>query len=125
MKRLKIFLLASASLSLTGCFTVDTVTLGNGCEHVVMRNCGWKLLDWVPLFCGNADEKSSCATAFFRDDVTMEKVQRRFADYAGARTIECPVYHVKDSIFTSVLGLPITIPYLFTYREIALSGTLK
>ena len=113
-----------ATLCLTGCFTVDSATFKkDGAEHVVMNNYGWKLFDWIPLVCGNASEDASFGIAFFRDDVTMEKVQTRFAKYADGRQIECPAYDVNDSVIMYILGLP--IPYLFTYNEITLSGTMK
>jgi len=112
------------SLCLAGCFTVDTATIkSTGSEHVVMRNYGWKLFDWIPLFSGNADPDSSMGCAFFRDDVTMDKIQARFVKYAEGRKIDCPVYDVNDTVILSVLGIP--IPYIVTYKEIQLSGTMK
>lgn len=123
MKTLGILLALGATMGLAGCFTVDTAPLARGGEHVVMNNYGWKLFDWIPLVCGNANEDGATGFALFRDDVTAEKVQSRFARYAGARTIESPVYDVNDTIFFNVFGFP--IPYILTYKEITLSGTLK
>ena len=123
-------LLASvgATLCLTGCFTVDTATIkSTGAEHVVMNNYGWKLFDWIPLFSGNpADDVAqgySLGCKFFSDTVTMEEMQARFARYAEGRKIECPVYDMNDSVFISVFGIP--IPYLVTYKELTISGTMK
>ena len=124
MKTLTILTALCGTLCLSGCFTVDTSTLKpSGREHVVMNNYGWKFFDWVPLFCGNATEGSWWAFVMFRDDVTMEKIQGRFAKYAAGREIECPVYDVNDSSFISIFGIP--IPYIITYNKITLSGTLK
>ena len=124
MKNIGIAVLASATLCLAGCFTVDTARVkpGDG-EHVVMNNYGWKFFDWIPLCCGNASEKASVGFALFRDDVTHEKIQARFETYANGRTVECPVYDVNDTKFISLFGIP--IPYLITYKEITLSGTVK
>jgi len=113
-----------ATLCLTGCFTVEKATVKpTNAEHVVMNNFGWKFFDWIPLFCGNASEDGATGCAFFRDDVTVEKVQARFMSYANGREIECPMYDINDSKFIYVLAIP--VPYLITYKEITLSGTLK
>ncbi len=115
---------AVATMCLTGCFSVDTAKLGHGGgEHVVMSNYGWKLFNWIPLFCGNASEDASCGFVLFRNDVTAEKVQARFAKYANGRTIECPVYDFNDTVFFELFGFP--IPYILTYSDISLSGTMK
>ena len=121
MKRL--ICIISVTLCLTGCFTIEKCPAVGGGEHVVMNNYGWQLFDCLPLWCGNASEKSSMAFALFRDDVTVEKIQERFAKYANGRDIECPMYDISEEKKMSIFGIP--IPYLYTYREITLSGTIK
>ena len=116
------------TLCLAGCLSVDTATIqSTGAEHVVMNNYGWKLFDWIPLFSGNpADDVAqgySLGCKFFSDTVTMEEMQARFARYAEGRKIECPVYDVNDSIIFTIMGFP--IPYVLTYKELTISGTLK
>ena len=124
MKFIPICLVICATLCHTGCFSVDTALIKEeNAEHVVMNNYGWKLFDWIPLFCGNAEEDSSTSFVLFRDDVTVDKMQARFARYAAGREIVCPVYDMNDSKFLYVFGIP--IPYIITYDEITLSGTLK
>ncbi|MBO7721402.1 MAG: hypothetical protein J6T01_03255 [Kiritimatiellae bacterium] len=123
MKKLCIAVAAGAALWLSGCFSVDTAPVMGGGEHVVMNNYGWKFFNWIPLVCGNVSENASFGTAIFRDDVTVEKIQKRFTGYAKGRMIECPVYDVNDTVFMTIFGIP--IPYIITYREITLSGTLK
>lgn len=95
----------------------------SGGEHILVNSYGWKLFDWIPLASGNAAEDASCGTVFFRDDVTPEKLQAVLMRTAGGRTIESPVFTTYDTVMTTVLGLP--IPYLFTYKEISLSGVVK
>lgn len=124
MKIYGLILTVGATLCLGGCFSVDTAQVApGGGEHVVMNNFGWKFFDWIPLVCGNASEKASAGCVFFRDDVTLDKTQARFQKYANGRTVECPMYDVNDTKFISVFGIP--IPYLITYKEITLSGTMK
>ena len=124
MKILATLALAVGTSCLTGCFTVESTPIKGGGEHVVMRNYGWKFFDWVPLFCGNISEKSS-GTVFFRDDVTYGKIKDRFLKYANGRPVECPVFDENDEKFISMLGVPVVVPYLFTYQEITLSGTFR
>lgn len=119
---------ACVTLCLTGCFTVDTATIkSTGAEHVVMNNYGWKLFDWIPLFSGNPDEDVqkgfSLGCRFFADTVTVETMQERFMKYAEGRAVECPVYDLNDTVVWTIFGIP--IPYVITYKEITLSGTLK
>lgn len=111
-------------MCLTGCFTIDTAPLSStGEEHVMMSNWGCRLFGCLPLFSGNASEDALTQVAFFRDDVTMEKVQARFTAYANGREIVCPVYHNFDKNIFTLFGIP--IPYVLCYKEITLSGTLK
>lgn len=116
-------ILAGVTMCLTGCFSLETASAPSGGEHVVINNYGWKFFDWIPLVSGNASEDAACGTAFFRDDVTPEKLQARLVKVAAGRTVECPVFDVNDSPIWNVFGFP--IPYVVTYHELTLSGTLK
>jgi len=119
-----LFACIGATLCLTGCFSVETATVKpSNAEHVVMNNYGWKFFDWIPLVCGNASEDAVMECALFRDDVTFEKIQARFTAYANGRTVECPVWTPVDHNVITVFGIP--IPYVITYKEYTLSGTLK
>lgn len=112
------------TLGLSGCFTVETAKLkSDGSEHVVMNNFGWKLFNWIPLASGDASGDSVNDTTFFRDDVTLEKMQARFTAYAAGRRIDCPVVDANDTVFIHVFGIP--IPYVLTYKELTISGTMK
>ena len=88
---------------------------------------------------------------FFRNDVTMDKIQRRFMMYAddyGRRVatenaavtasgenleriservkVRDLVYTTSESVLFNVPGLnfPLPLPYILTYQEIQLSGVL-
>lgn len=124
MRRIVVILGACVTLCLTGCFTVDTATMKwNGEEHVVVSNYGWSLFNWLPLGSGNADADSTCGVAFFRDDVTPEKVQARFMQHANGRSVKTLVYHTYDTNVLYIFGIP--VPYILCYKEIYLSGTVK
>jgi len=119
-----LFFCIGATVCLTGCFSFETARVQpSNEEHVVVNNWGWKLFDWIPLASGNATEGAFMGTAFFRDDVRFDKLQDRLVKYANGRTIECPVYLPLDYQVFTVYGIP--IPYIFTYKEYTISGTLK
>jgi len=102
----------------------------NGEEHVVAINYGWSLFNCIPLFCGNANGSGRVSPwAFFRDDVTMDKVQARFLQHAAdkGRQAHDLNYHNYSSVMFDLplVGFSIPIPYVITYKEIQLSGVLK
>jgi hypothetical protein len=127
-----ILLLSGAVTCGSGCFSIDAVhsDLHNEKrEHVVVRNYGWILFNCIPLVCGNATENSFMPWAFFRNDITMDKVQGRFANYASRRGKKA--YDLKYTDYDTVLfnlpmlQYPLPIPYLICYRELQLSGNLE
>lgn len=126
----RIAMVLGTALCLTGCFTIQRAKIkSTDKEHVYVANYGWYLFHTVPVACGNANRDRWLPWVMFRDDVTMDKVQRRFIDYArdhGKAPTEMS-YHNYESILFEVPGsnFKIPIPYLFTYREIQLSGVLK
>jgi hypothetical protein len=113
-----------------GCFSVDSAVGGvSGEEYVVVRNYGWKAFKFIPLVSGNATENAWFPWAVLRDDITMDKIQKRFMDHAGKRG-KTPVnlkYTDYDTVMFNLplVQYPLPIPYLLCYREIQLSGTLK
>ena len=98
-------------------------TRSGGGEHVLARNYGWTLFNCIPLVCGNASADATCRFVMFRNDVTMERVQAKLAEYAGGREIVGPVYHNADTVFVTVFGIP--IPYIICYNEVSVSATLR
>jgi hypothetical protein len=124
-------LLAYVSICLTGCFSVDAAKLDakSGEEHVVVRNYGWTLFKYIPTVCGNASEDAWLPWSFFRNDITMDKVQKRFFDYARRRGKSATElkYTDYDTVMFNIpiVQYPLPIPYLLCYREIQLSGNLE
>ncbi len=126
---------AATAAGLSGCFSFDSnVSVQTGEEHVLVSNFGWRLFNCIPIACGNATDpaggKRFGPWAFFRDDVTMDKIQKRLADYAATRPekeLTSLAYHNYDTLFVSIpyTEVPIPIPYIVTYREIQLSGVMK
>jgi len=95
----------------------------------MVRNYGKYLLNCVPMGCGNVNENPKCDFVMFRDDVTMDKMQHRFL-------IECNklgtditdiTYHSYDNVFLQIplWSFNIPIPYLWTTREIQITGVVK
>lgn len=118
-------------LALSGCFSIDISSTDGQImsEHVVVSNYGWYLFHFIPLTTGNATPGGWCPFTLFRNDVTMEKIQTRFMDYAQERHLKPQdiSYHNTESVMLEIpgLGIMIPIPYLITYREIQLSGVMK
>ncbi len=113
-----------------GCFSVDSAVGGvSEEEYVVVRNYGWKAFKYIPLVCGNATEDAWFPWVVLRDDITMDKIQKRFMDHAGKRgkTAVNLKYTDYDTVMFNLplVQYPLPIPYLLCYREIQLSGTLK
>ena len=122
--------LLGATFCLTGCFSLEkSSAVYSNEEQVVVRNYGWKLFYSIPLVCGNADENSSFPWVFFRNDVTMDKMQRQFIDFAAkqGKTPSKIVYNTYDTVLWEIplVNVPVPIPYLLCYNEIQLSGQIK
>ncbi len=122
--------LISAILLIAGCFSVDAGSFSRtGEENVVVSNYGWYLFHVIPVVCGNASHDRWFPFVLLRNDVTMDKVQRRFMDYANSRG-KVPtnlVYNNKESVMLEIPGIdfPLPVPYILTFRNIQLSGVLK
>ena len=130
MKFFALSLLLCATACLAGCFTLDTADVHQTKEeHVCVGNYGWYLFHYFPLACGNASEDPRMPWAFFRNDVTMDKIQRRFMDYARfyGKTPFDMTYYTRESVLFELPGIdfPLPVPYILTYKEIQLSGVLK
>lgn len=123
-------LIACLGLCLTGCFSFESAKLSHsGDENVYVSNYGWYLFGCIPLATGNAKEGDVFPTVFFRNDVTMDKIQKRMIDYASKKQkkIYDLTYHNHDSVLFNIPGLsfPLPVPYLLTYSEIQLSGVIR
>lgn len=114
----------------TGCFSIETGCLkSSGDEQVLVSNYGWYLFHFIPFACGNANENAMMPWALFRNDVTMDKVQKRFFSYADTREgvkAEELSYRTYESVLFEIPGsnIPIPLPYILSYKEIQLSGVL-
>jgi len=127
---IKFLAVAFAALGLGGCFSIERAyLLRTNEEHVLVSNYGWYLFHFIPVACGNASEDRWTPWVHFRDDVTMENVQRRFTMLADDpnESIRNPTYTTYESVMLEIpgLNLPLPVPYLLTYREIQLSGIIS
>lgn len=120
------------SLALSGCFTIDTSrSTHTGEQHLVVSNYGWRLFYFIPLCCGNATpEKDRLGPwAFFRNDVTLEKVQSRFFETANQLDGSATdlTYCNNETVIFDIpfTNIPFPIPYFICYREIQLSGVVR
>ena len=131
MKICRVILSLCVTAGLTGCFTIDHGNLlRTDEEHVLVSNYGWYLFNVIPIACGNANENRWLPWVMFRDDVKMDKIQRRFMMHAadeGREQMRNLAYTNYESVMFEIPGVnfPLPIPYVLTYREIQLSGVLK
>ena len=115
---------------LAGCFSIENGRLkSSGEEQVLVSNYGWYLFHFIPIACGNASEGAVTPWVLFRNDVTMDKVQKRFFSYADTREnikAEDLSYRTYESVLFEIPGsnIPIPLPYILSYKEIQLSGVL-
>ncbi len=119
-----------ATICLTGCFSIDMASIPKSEEsHLYVSNECWYLFDCIPLACGNANENGWMPWVTFRNDLTHDKIQRRFmmtAQQLGKTKISNLSYSTDEMILFEIPGIqiPIPIPYLLTYRNIQLSGVV-
>lgn len=133
MKIKSIFLFVAGMIFLSGCFSINSTTSHvSGEHHILVQNYGWRLFYAIPLFCGNATKPQERIGpwAFFRDDVTLDKVQDRFFTYAQAfddGEVKDLTYHYRETTLFNIpfTQFPVPIPYIICYREIQLSGVVK
>ncbi len=130
MRQIRLILALGVTICLAGCFTLDSADIrSTGEEHVCVGNRGWYLFHIIPLACGNAAEEPMMPWIFFRNDVTMDKIQKRFTDYAAFYNKEVVdmSYFTQESVLFEIPGtdFPIPLPYFLTYKEVQLSGVLK
>lgn len=127
---LKFLAIIAIPVVLTGCFSIEKGRLNSsGEEQVLVSNYGWYLFHFIPLACGNANERAITPWVLFRNDVTMDKVQKRFFSYADTREnikVEELSYRTYESVLFEIPGsnIPIPLPYILSYKEIQLSGVL-
>ena len=114
---------------LFGCFSLESAKSPGQTRHMVVRNYGWFLFHYIPLATGNASENPWIPWAFFRNDVTLDKIQGRFMKHAEEMHMEPKdlMWSIDADVLFDVPGtsFPMPIPYVLTYREMQLSGVLK
>ena len=130
MRKMAGIAVALAAMCLAGCFSLERARIKSiDKEHVLVSNYGWYLFHFIPIACGNASLDAWTPWVLFRDDVTLDKIQARFMERAGAEaeSVSGLAYTTRESVMLQIPGLqiPLPVPYLLTYREIQLSGTLE
>ena len=130
--------LLTITFHFSGCYSFDTSPMpvseydtlagDNGLpkEHVIVENYGWYLFNVIPLVTGNVREKTRESIVFFRDDVTLSKLQNNLTKYAKQKGCRCADLTV-DYNATCMLSM---VPYVGTtfgilwYKELQISSTL-
>lgn len=127
MRVVSILALAAALFASGGCFVLESAKAPAACgdavdEHLIAYNYGWNLFGCIPIVCGNANEDSWCPFAFFRNDVTHERVaerMRRYAERKGVRLEEVTCLDDRD-VFFDLYYAP--VPWIIQYKEVNFSA---
>ena len=102
-------------------------------EHLMVENCGWYLFTCLPICCGDTDEEAFCPLTFFDDQCTSEIIEARFNERVKEIAAEDPSIQVRginwvndDKVTFDVPGFsfPLVIPYILTFRDRQISGTV-
>lgn len=125
-----VFMLAAVLFG--GCCTVDVGKSGSaGSTHMLVGTCGWKLFNTIPLVCGSTvpEDERIGPVAFFRNDVTTEKVQKRFMIEArrhGSDVSDLTFRHFDTVLlYVPLFGVPLPLPYILCYSKLQLSGVIR
>ena len=115
MKFLRIIPFLCVTLCLTGCLSTEiSKSEVSGVEHIVTKDYGWKLFNWIPIF---------------RSDITIDRVQKALTDEAAKRgkTATELAYHNIDNVMFDVplVFISLPLPYIICYHEVQLSGVLQ
>jgi len=124
-------IMAAAALLAAGCFSIEHARIqATGEYHVFASNYGWYLFGSLPIVCGNANPDAVLPFVFFRDDVTMDKIQRRVLSHSknlnSGKVCNLSYYNDNMVLFEFPgVNFPVPVPYVLTYRGIQLSGGVK
>lgn len=134
----QIFALAAAAALLSGCISVErsqrTVfdrlpvegTPGTPEQHIHVSNYGYYLFNSIPLFCGNASKAGTGNTVFFRDDVTLAKMQNVLLEEVSRRPYSIVEIQPKtaSTCFFSVVPYVGNTLGIFWYKEVQISAVM-
>ena len=136
MKR--ILVLAALAAFFSGCISVEksrkTVferlpvegTPGTPEEHIHVSNYGYYLFNSIPIFCGDASKGGTGNTVFFRDDVTLAKMQNVLLEEASRKSDSIIEIQPKTSstCFFSVIPYVGNTLGIFWYKEVQISAVM-
>lgn len=134
----QILVLATLAALLSGCISVErskrTVfdrlpvegTPGTPEEHIHVRNYGYYLFNSIPLFCGDASKDGTGNTVFFRDDVTLAKMQNVLLEEVSRKAYSIIELQPKTSstCFFSVVPYVGNTLGIFWYKEVQISAVM-
>ena len=92
--------------------------------HMLVKNGGWFLFDKLPIVCGNGDAESWFPWTFFKDEVSMEYVQRsivRRAKMRGERIVQMNAINNNVTLLSIPGTEGLQLPYIFCHHETQIS----
>ena len=138
MKIGRMVMFALVATLFTGCYSVHVASSPDfsNCRiasekdkiptaHILVENDGWFLFDKIPLICGNANTASWFPWTFFKDEVSMEYVQKvikRRAEQRGERIIQMNSINNNITLMQFPGTQGASIPYIICHHETQISA---
>lgn len=92
--------------------------------HMLVQNDGWFLFDRLPIVCGNANTESWFPWTFFKDEVSMEYVQKaivRRAKMRGERIVQMNAINHNATLMSLPSTQGLSVPYLICHHATQIS----
>lgn len=128
---------ALASALLSGCYSIHVASSQefSNCRiaaeenrvptaHMLVQNDGWFLFDRLPLVCGNTDTESWFPWTLFKDEVSMDYVQKaivRRAKMRGERIVQMNAVNHNATLMSLPGTQGLAIPYLICHHNTQIS----
>ena len=123
--------------ALSGCYSIEvasspdfsncTLASEKGLKptsHMLVVNDGWFLFDRIPIVCGNANIESIFPWTFFKDEVSLEYVQKAIvmrAEARGERIVQMNAINHNATLMSLPSTQGLSVPYLICYHETQIS----
>lgn len=137
MNMLRLTAATVALAAFSGCYSIHVATSPDfsNCRiaaedgriptaHMLVQNDGWFLFDRIPIICGNSDVESWCPWTLFKDEVSMEYVQKVIVNRAkerGERILQMNAINNNATLMAIPGTEGLSVPYIICHHGTQLS----